>query len=111
MARDLYCWRCDAVVPMLTEQEWARMEPALGQAIQDVQNYRTIHGVGLSEAMKHGHGQSAILLYEELTGYVETNADAIWHHRISIYGPPCAACGKPLRTPQASFCADCGISV
>ena len=108
MAKDTYCWRCDAVFPMLTEQEWEIMEPALNQAIQDVQTFRAVHGVGLKEALQHGHGQSALRLYQELTGYSETNADAIWHHRLSMYGPACTACGKPLRTPQASFCAACG---
>ncbi|GAB3096028.1 hypothetical protein GCM10027159_14600 [Lysobacter terrae] len=108
MARDLYCWRCEAVVPMLTEQEWEVMEPALNQAIRDLQDYRSLHGVGLCEALQQGCGQSALRLYHDLTGHAEIQPDAIWHHRISIYGPPCAACGKPLRTPQASFCAACG---
>lgn len=46
--------------------------------------------------------------YKELTGFEETNHNAIMHHRISIYGEPCKNCGKPLRTPQAAFCAACG---
>ena len=46
--------------------------------------------------------------YKELTGFEETNHNAIMHHRISIYGETCKNCGKPLRTPKASFCAACG---
>ena len=46
--------------------------------------------------------------YNELTGDVETEPNAIMHHRIAQYGPPCENCGKPYRTPQASFCAACG---
>jgi hypothetical protein len=46
--------------------------------------------------------------YEQMTGHRETNINAIFHHRVSLYGPPCAKCAKPLRTPKATFCAYCG---
>jgi hypothetical protein len=49
--------------------------------------------------------------YEQITGMPETNHIAIHHHRISLYGPPCKVCGKPLRTPEAAFCAACGQAV
>jgi hypothetical protein len=45
-----------------------------------------------------------------MTGLRETNINAIWHHRIAEYGPPCGACGKPLRTPKARLCAACGAT-
>jgi hypothetical protein len=108
MATHLYCWRCNTTIPMLTEDEWQQMEPVLSHAIREVQDYRNAHGVSLGEAMNQGYGQAALRLYLELTGYQETNPDAIWHHRVSMYGPACQACGKPLRTPEASFCAACG---
>ena len=44
----------------------------------------------------------------ELTGFGETVPNAIMHHKISQYGKPCEKCGKPYRTPEASFCAACG---
>jgi len=93
---------------MLTEQEWKRMEPALNQAISDVQQYRVQNKCSLADALEHAHGHTALELYRAITGFAETNINAIRHHRISLYGLPCQACGKPLRTPRASFCAACG---
>lgn len=49
-----------------------------------------------------------LVYYNNLTGFGETNPNAIMHHRISHYGPPCENCGKPYRTPAAKFCAACG---
>ena len=46
--------------------------------------------------------------YNNLTGFGETEPNAIMHHHISLYGPICEKCGKPYRTSSASFCAACG---
>jgi rRNA maturation endonuclease Nob1 len=46
--------------------------------------------------------------YKEVTGMEETEPNAIMHHRIFQYGPPCENCGKPYRISKASFCAACG---
>lgn len=91
MAKELYCWRCRVEMPMLDESEWARIAPHLQAAVGDP-----------------AASQAALDLYEMMTGLRETNINAIFHHRISDYGPPCFSCGKPLRTPKASFCAACG---
>lgn len=46
--------------------------------------------------------------YELVTGWKETNPDAVIHHFERLYGPPCEHCGKPYRTKLASSCAACG---
>lgn len=48
-------------------------------------------------------------MYRLLTGFEETNPNAVMHHEVAQYGPPCPQCTKPLRTPQARFCAACGF--
>jgi hypothetical protein len=48
--------------------------------------------------------------YERLTGVRLTHPKDFRHHRLADYGPPCSACGKPLRTPRASRCMECGTA-
>jgi hypothetical protein len=59
-------------------------------------------------AKKTDRVQSLLDFYNNLTDFGETNHLAILHHQISQYGTPCENCGKPYRTPLASFCAACG---
>ena len=109
MPRILYCWRCDMDLPMLDEDEWAKLAPLLRTSIPDFMDEHRVTGIGLSEAQSSGvFGARALAFYRELTGFDETNVNALHHHRLSLYGPPCAACGKPLRTPRARLCAACG---
>ena len=48
-------------------------------------------------------------MYRLLTGFEETNPNAVFHHIVELYGPPCPQCHKPLRTAEARFCAACGF--
>lgn len=108
MAEKLYCWRCRTEVPMLDEEEWAEVHPLLANAIEQIKRYRETHGVSLSEAKEDGYGKDALERYFQITGFRETNVNALWHHQLSQFGPPCGVCGKPLRTPRAKLCAACG---
>ena len=91
---------------MLEESEWEAIAP-LAHPIQQIKAYRLANGVSLLEA-KEAVNNLALALYEQQTGFHETNINALWHHRVSLYGPACSACGVPLRTPQATYCAHCG---
>ena len=46
--------------------------------------------------------------YNNLTGFEETEPNAIMHHSLELIGPDCEKCGKPYRTPKAKLCAACG---
>lgn len=103
-----WCWRCQMDIPMLDDVEWELLAPHLNSSIGQLKEYRQRTGASLAEAYSVAFGQTALTLYAQMTGFEETNLNALHHHRRSLYGPDCAACGKPLRTPQASFCAACG---
>jgi len=87
MVKLLYCWLCQMEIPMLEDHE-------------------------ASDVLEKGRDRERILKrYCEVTGFEETNSNAVWHHVVSLYGAPCSSCGKPLRTPRARICAACGTQV
>ncbi|MEO8146979.1 MAG: hypothetical protein ABI723_05040 [Bacteroidia bacterium] len=92
----LWCWRCKMEIPMLDEAEYEQARLYYSEEFKNLKHNR-------QERFK-----KILDYYFEITGFEETEPNAIMHHRISIYGPPCENCGKPYRTPQASFCAACG---
>ncbi len=53
--------------------------------------------------------QPMLEMYRLLTGFIETNPNAVLHHEVDQYGSPCPQCHKPLRTAEARFCAACGF--
>jgi len=94
---------------MLDETEWQSVGPLLGSSVESMQRLRQ-QVVG-REPQTNIFGHMALAKYRTLTGHRETDANVLWHHRASLYGPPCANCGKPLRTPRAIICAACGEPV
>lgn len=92
----LWCWRCKQEVPMLDDEEYRKAYELMGEGMK-------ASGGTMEERFK-----KLTDFHEELTGIRITNPNVIMHHRISSYGPPCENCGKPYRTPFASFCPACG---
>jgi hypothetical protein len=101
MPKTLYCWRCDMELPMLDEEEWAGLAPLLRVSLENIQAYRERYQTPLNMTPKRAMYSAALARYLELTGFEETNPAALWHHRLSLYGPPCTHCGKPLRPPPS----------
>jgi hypothetical protein len=64
-------------------------------------------GTGTGEDVRERKFGPVLREYERITGFHETNINAVWHHKLSLYGPPCRYCGRPLRTPEAKICGAC----
>jgi hypothetical protein len=94
----LWCWRCKMEVSMLDEEEFAIASKLYSEMFKDINNLGSIEN----------RSKPLLDYYKSVTGEEETNANAVMHHRIAQYGSLCEKCGKPYRTPQASFCAACG---
>jgi hypothetical protein len=105
--KTLWCWRCKAEMPMLDEAEYTVALGLYRDGIRATQEFRKKWQVPLKDAKVEERFQPLLAWYEKLTGFKETNENAVMHHRLSLYGPPCARCGKPLRTPKAKLCGAC----
>lgn len=94
----IWCWRCKMEVPMLDEEEFAAAHKLINEAMKDIH----------SGKVREERFKPLFDYYKEITGWDETEPNAIMHHRIILYGPACEKCGKPYRTAKAVFCAACG---
>ena len=104
----IWCWRCKMEVPMLDEKEFAVVATLASDCISSAKHFREKHGTTLAESPIQEIFRPVREAYKQMTGMDEANHNAVMHHRLSLYGPACQYCGKPLRTPRASFCAACG---
>jgi hypothetical protein len=96
-------------VPMLDEGEFAIVEKLYLEGMKATKEFRPRHNLSLGKSSIEERFRPVRNAYEQITGISEANHNAILHHRLSIYGSPCKRCQKPLRTPEASFCAACGL--
>jgi len=97
-------------VPMLDEQEYAEIASLFRAGMQSVKEYCNETGASPKTVPLVERFAPMLSRYEVMTGYSETNPNAVMHHRLSLYGPPCSRCGKPLRTPMARICGCCMAS-
>jgi hypothetical protein len=102
--KPLWCWRCGQEMPMLGEEEIAEIARLYAEAVRPTPETKA----GSEPRSMDEHFARVRRVYERLTGYVDCHQNAVIHHRLSLFRPPCRACGKPLRTPQAKHCAACG---
>lgn len=96
---------------MLDESEYAVILDLYRHGMQATKEFRVEHGLPIDNCSIEERFRPLLAAYQRLTGFEETVPAAVMHHRILLYGPPCAHCGKPLRSPGARICAACGQQV
>lgn len=110
--QSLWCWRCQMELPMLDEDEWQLVHRAQREGMPLVGAERMRRHASVVQPLRLDPGfegfRPFLEMYRVITGFDETNPNAVWHHRIAQYGAPCPECGKPLRTPEARYCVACG---
>jgi hypothetical protein len=94
-------------MPKLDEEEYAEVARLHSQAIMATKEFRRAWDIPLESASMHERFAPVCIQYERITGMKKSNENAIMHHRISLFGPPCKHCQKPLRTPKAKLCGAC----
>lgn len=92
---------------MLDEQEFAQIANLYSEGMKSAKRFREVSGVDLKHPAVDDCFRPVRDRYERLTGVKESNQNAIMHHRLAMYGPPCEHCGKPLRRPNAKLCGNC----
>jgi hypothetical protein len=96
------------VIPMLDESEYAIVQALYREGMRATKEFREAHNLPLKDVKLEELFKPCLSAYEQITGFHETNANAVMHHRLSMFGQPCPKCGKPFRTSKASGCVEEG---
>jgi hypothetical protein len=76
--------------------------------MRDTKRYREQYGVSLKDVPTGKYFWPMLQRYEELTGFKETNQNAVLHHRLSLYGPASNVgdrCGLRERSFAGAVCS------
>jgi hypothetical protein len=107
----LWCWRCQQEMPMLEEEEYAETLRLYNECATGTKEFRERWWVPLESVGVRERFLPVRKWYEELTGVADCDEGEILRHCLARFGAACRVCGKPLRTPRARLCAECGARV
>lgn len=93
---------------MFDEAEFKVLSDLYRDSMRATKEFRKKHDLPLEGLDIDGRFEPLRKEHERMTGWANMHQNAIIHHRLCDYGPDCTECGKPLRTPKAGFCAECG---
>jgi hypothetical protein len=91
---------------MLDEAEFKIVDSLYSAAMKATEEFRQQHHLPSDRLSIDDRFRPCRDAYERLTGYHDMHENAIMHHRLSLYGPPCPNCGKPFRTPRSTRCVE-----
>jgi hypothetical protein len=83
----MWCWRCKTDVPILDDDEYRQVT--------------AVRGTGTHRSIQEKFMGPVLAEYERITGFHETNANAIFHHRASDYGPPWLVVREAFANPES----------
>ena len=93
---------------MLDDREYAEVFELYSRCMREIKERRDEEEVALAKTSVHERFKAVRDAYERISGWKDMHHNAIMHHQLSALGPACPRCGKPLRTPRAKLCAECG---
>jgi hypothetical protein len=91
---------------MFDEAEFKELDRIYGMCLSKAKSARTVQNTPVANINQEIF-KPLVYWHEQYTGST-CSIEGVRHHRLLLYGPPCGVCGKPLRSPRAKRCAECG---
>lgn len=93
---------------MLAEDEYQEISDAIRRGVALVQSRMVKEDRRMNKGDEPYLYREVADRYLSITGFDDVDHREILRHRLILLGPPCANCGKELRTPLARKCVECG---
>lgn len=100
----------------MDQGEFEELQAAHRAAIEGIIDFRSRRNATLDEVPFADFHHPVQLIYQRLSRDAGLEApivefEHLLDHAAERFGPPCRGCGRPLRTPKAKLCAECGLEL